>query len=259
MMTIQKNDEKICPKCRKERNAYEIECPYCGVIYEKAEKVIISKQKEKEKIEQQKIKLIEEKKLKKQNYESIITNYRENITKIKINIRYYIPLIILIFVFVLLYSSNYFVLQMPMNKVLKQDSRNKGIKVSVHLSKYINPKRLIYDLKEIGSENSMADVFRVLLQFAEKMESKEFQYVILSFRGKVKFYIKGNYFKHLGEEYSYQNPIYTMRIFPENLFLPNGHPAYPSLSGGWLGVMKKQMENFNDFHKEWFLDDLMGI
>jgi len=162
-----------------------------------------------------------------------------------------------IFVIVIgIYGVNYLQLQSQMNDVIKNDPRNSGIEVSVHFGNYINPSILTYNLKSISGTNSMADVFRVFLQFAEKVKSKKFDIVELSFRGKVKFKIDGNYFQKLGEEYSWQNPIYTMRTFPEKLMNPDGSKAYPEWTGGLLGVIGKQMEDFNDFHKRWYLEDL---
>lgn len=141
-----------------------------------------------------------------------------------------------------------------MNEVIESDSRNIGIDVSV----YYREKQsiLVYDLKDVSNENSMADVFRVFLQFSEKVRSYKFDKVELAFRKKVKFIIGGDYFQKLGKEYSYQNPIYTMRTFPEHLMNPDGSNAYPKWTGGWLGVTKKQIEDFNDFHKKWYLEDL---
>jgi hypothetical protein len=143
-----------------------------------------------------------------------------------------------------------------MNDVIKNDTRNKGIEVSVHFENYVNPSILKYDLKSISGTNSMTDIFRVVLQFAQKVKSKKFDMVGLSFRGKMKFKIHGDYFLKLGEEYSYQNPVYTIRTFPENLMNPDGSRAYPEWSGGLFGVLAKQMEDFNDFHRRWYLEDI---
>ena len=151
---------------------------------------------------------------------------------------------------------NYFQLQSQMNDVLKDDPRNNGVEVSVHYSNYVNSSILIYDLKSISKTNSMADVFRVFLQFSEKVQSKKFDVVELSFMGKTKFKIKGDYFQTLGKEYSWQNPIYTIRTFPKNLINLDSSMAYPEWTGGWLGVAEKQMEDFNDFHKKWYLEDI---
>jgi len=155
-----------------------------------------------------------------------------------------------------IFSFNYFQLQSRMNDVLKSDPRNNGVEVSVHFGNYVNPSILVYDLKSISNTNSMADVFRVFLQFSEKVQSKKFDVVELSFRGKTKFKIEGNYFQIVGKEYSWQNPVYTMRNFPENLLNLDGSRAYPEWTGGWLGVLGKQMEDFNDFHKKWYLEDM---
>jgi len=48
----------------------------------------------------------------------------------------------------------------------------------------------------------MADVFRVFLQFSDKVQSQRFTEVDLVYKGKVKFTIAGDYFQTLGNEYS---------------------------------------------------------
>jgi len=141
-----------------------------------------------------------------------------------------------------------------MNEVIESDPRNKGIEVSVYYGD--NQSILIYNLNSISNKNSMADVFRVFLQFAEKVKSYKFDKVELAFRKKVKFVIDGDYFQNLGKEYSFQNPIYTIRTFPENLMNADGSKAYPKWTGGWIGVSKRQMEDFNDFHKKWYFEEL---
>ena len=166
-------------------------------------------------------------------------------------------LIILILIVIIaggIYGYNYFTLQKPMNDVIEQDSRNSGIEVSAHLNYYIDYNTLEYNLTAVEN-NSMADVFRVLLQYAEEIKEKDFNEVILSHKGKEKFKLEGEYFKQLGEEYSWQNPVYTMRTFPENVLKMNGDKAFPKWSGGLLGVMKEQTEDFYEFHKKWYIND----
>lgn len=105
----------------------------------------------------------------------------KNNKKSKVIILIFIVLIILIFAIV--FSLNY-QLQSKMNEVIKSDSRNKGIKVTVHYGSYINPSILVYDLKSVSPSNNKLDVFRVFLQFAEKMKSKQFKVIEISFREK---------------------------------------------------------------------------
>lgn len=144
-------------------------------------------------------------------------------------------------------------LQSKMNDVIKNDTRNSGIDVSV----YTKGSTLVYDLRSVSKDKSMLDIFRVLLQFSEKVKDDKFEAVELSYDGNTKFKMNGDYFKKLGEEYSSQNPLYTIRTFPENLLNPDGTDAYSKWTGGLFGVLQKQMEDFTDFHKKWYLNDMI--
>lgn len=153
------------------------------------------------------------------------------------------------------YAVNYFQLQQPMNQVIKDDPRNEGILVSVHYSNYVDASTLVYDLRKISGSNSPTDVFRVFLQFADRIKKKRLGSIELAYKGKTKFKIDGSYFQTLGEEYASQNPVYTMWTFPEHLKTPAGVEAYSTWTGGWLGVMSKQLEDFGDFHKRWYISE----
>lgn len=159
--------------------------------------------------------------------------------------------------FVIVLGVNWVNLQRHMANVIKDDPRNDGIKVWVHYKWLVNPMELKYDLRNISDESSPLDVNRVMLQFSEKIKDKQFSKVYLSYRGEDKFYFKGDYFQNLGKEYEFQNPIYTLRTIPENIYTLNGEPRYGSWTGGWLGVASKQMEDINTFAKDWYLDDVI--
>ena len=103
----------------------------------------------------------------------------------------------------------------------------------------------------------MTDVFRVFLQFSEKVSDEHFDEVKLCCRGKEKVRIEGSYFLKLGREYFYQNVIYTLRTFHENLMHPDGSSAYPTWTGGTIGVSLKQMEDYSDFHRKWYIEDMV--
>lgn len=47
-----------------------------------------------------------------------------------------------------------------------------------------------------------------------------------------------------------------MRTFPEHVLDMQGQPVYSEWTGGLLGVLNKQMEDFNDFNKKWYLEEL---
>lgn len=153
-------------------------------------------------------------------------------------------------------GANYVFLGASLTDAIKSDPRNAGIEASAHYENYMSPSVLVFNLNKISENNSPTDVFRVFLQYSERMKNKSFDRVILAHNGKVKFQIKGQYFKTLGVEFEGQNPIYTIRTFPENLSRPDGTQAFGTWTGGILGVLAEQMNDFNKFHQEWYLDDI---
>lgn len=143
----------------------------------------------------------------------------------------------------------------PMEDVIKSEDRNTGVGMTAY---YGDSKAvLVLDMKSIDGSKSSADVFRVLLQYAAKVKDKTFERVELATNEKTKFYLKGDYFNTLGVEYGTQNPVYTMRTFPQNVLNPDGSPAFSTWTGGILGVTNKQMEDFNKFHMQWYISDLV--
>ena len=152
-------------------------------------------------------------------------------------------------------SWNYLTLQRPLDDVLASDPRNEGIRARCHFRYYLDYDTLVFNLTSVSGHKATIDVFRVLLQVADALKSRRFGKVILAHRGTPKFQLEGGYFQELGEEYSFQNPVYTMRTFPEHLYRPDGSQAFGTWSGGLLGVLKEQTEDFAEFHKDWYIED----
>jgi hypothetical protein len=157
---------------------------------------------------------------------------------------------------VAIFGWNYLSLQVPLNAALSVDQRNDGIAVRAHYASYVQPNTVVFDLRSAGPEKAPIDVFRAFLQFAHELKDRRFERVVLSHRGEYKLQIEGEYFQKLGVEYKGQNPVYTVRTFPEHLYRMDGKTAYGQWTGGLLGVLKGQMEDFNKFHREWYIDDL---
>ncbi|WP_167998856.1 hypothetical protein [Methanosphaerula palustris] len=145
-------------------------------------------------------------------------------------------------------------LQSQMDHVLNEDSRN----AVVHMNSYYrSPDVIVVDMQGLTGAGSRADVFRVVLQFAEQVRPKEFRRVEFAFKGETKFFVTGSYFAQLGDEYSYQNPVYTMRTFPSNVYNMDGSHAYSTWTGGILGVLKEETEDFVDFHDRWYWNQML--
>jgi len=149
------------------------------------------------------------------------------------------------------YGVNYYKLQHPVDDVLGADERNAGIEVSLHYENWVIPSVLVFDLKELPGDKSPLDLMRVLFQTAAVLQYQDFEEVHLSFRGDLRFKITGGYFNTLGLEYRDQNPIYTLRTFPEKVMKPDGTMAFGTWTGGILGVTGRQMEDLKDFVVAW--------
>ena len=156
-----------------------------------------------------------------------------------------------------IFALNHSQVQSHLNNVVGGDPRNGGIVVSTHYAGWVNADVLTFDLKKVPGDKSPADIFRVFLQFAHRMRDKHFDKVQLCFRGKVKFLLPGSDFRELGNQYSWQNPAYLVRTFPEKLKNPDGSRAFPAWSGGVLGVAMRQMKDFNEFHRRWYISDIV--
>lgn len=142
-------------------------------------------------------------------------------------------------------------LQNAMNDALSSDERNAGVSFEARYKEYFDKGTVVIDLMEIDGSKAPADFLRILLQFADRMQHQTFQSVELARRGETRFVMAGDYFQKLGQEYGTQNPVYTMRTLPENLLRPSGEEAFPRWTGGALGVLSKQTEDFSSFVSEW--------
>jgi hypothetical protein len=145
-------------------------------------------------------------------------------------------------------------LQGPLSKVLDSE-RNKNVIAKAHFDGWIHTDTVVFDLSEVSGESSAMDIFRVFLQFAETQKEHRYDKVILSAYGEKKFSIAGDYFHELGIEYGSQNPMYTIRTFPHHVTDMNGIQPFPEYTGGILGVLSKEMEEFNDMSKQWYQND----
>jgi uncharacterized CHY-type Zn-finger protein len=147
-------------------------------------------------------------------------------------------------------------LQAQFDRGINSDYRNAGVEVSVYYRDAFDKSVIVFDLQNVSSRNSRIDVFRILLEFSEQLKEDQLDTLELAFRGETKFTLDAAYVRTLGRERNFQNPAYTIRTFPENLKTPAGSNAYPEWSGGLLGVLSRQMDDFNKFHDDWYLDDL---
>ncbi len=143
----------------------------------------------------------------------------------------------------------------PVAKALAGES---GADTRVYRRNWISRDEIVFDIRSVEGSISMADMTRRLLKAAEALKESSFSRVYLAYRGEERFYFEGAYFKRIGEERSYQNPIYTIRTMPENVRNLDSTPAFGTWTGGVIGVLGRQMEDSNEFHRRWWARDAIG-
>lgn len=138
--------------------------------------------------------------------------------------------------------------------ILEKDARNEAVDFTLRTK----GNDLQYCVNSISGEASAMDVFRVFLHTADQFKGRQFENVHLCFRKEARFVLDGNDFAVIGAEYETQNPLYTIRTFPEKLHLPDGTTPYEEHRGGVLYLMRVQMADFQDMNEKWYLTDLMS-
>lgn len=143
---------------------------------------------------------------------------------------------------------------MPGQKALKYTDK---ITVASYYRFGVVPDSIVFDLRDVSWDASGALILGRFFAFAEEFKDRKFGEVRLAYKGRTKFILDGDDFRKIGRENSWQNPVYTIRTFPEKLRTPDGRRAYSSWSGGMLGVLNAQMSDVNKITRDWYLNDMI--
>jgi hypothetical protein len=150
---------------------------------------------------------------------------------------------------------NYVGIHHAVTSRLNEDPRNKKISIWAYQKYGVIPSVLVLDLRRISAESSTAEILLALFEAAESLQHRRFDHVELTYRGKAKLVLDGAYFQAVGKRFQNQDLLHTMQTLPENVRRLDGSAAYGRWTGGWLGVMGKQIEDVNKFARDWYLDD----
>lgn len=131
-------------------------------------------------------------------------------------------------------------------------------KTEIYRRSWFGGNEIVFNIESVDGKMSAVGMTRRLLKVAEALKNQQFGKVYLAYKGQEKFYFEGAYFKQLGEEREWQNPVYTIRTMPENVYKRDGSPAFGGWSGGLIGVIGGQMEDNNKFHSEWWISDAIA-
>ena len=150
-------------------------------------------------------------------------------------------------------GTNFARVQVHASEVTKYSD---DVTIAAYYQMGVVPDVIVFDLWELGYGESAASVLGRFFAFAEEMKDREFREVHLAHRGKTKFVLRGRDFREIGRDHAFQNPVYTIRTFPEKLYTPSGRPAFSTWTGGMIGVLGAQMNDINEVADDWFLNDL---
>jgi ribosomal protein L40E len=145
------------------------------------------------------------------------------------------------------YSANLLLLQEPMNQVLKKNAAFRGMEVSAHYQYWVVPGVVVYDLKQLSLEQTPIDVHTAFLEFAQKLKTKRYSRVELSFKGHTKFSMDGTSFRKLGDEYEKKNYEFVLYRFPHLLRAEDGARAPEHNATDRDALLQ--------FHRQWYGDD----
>jgi hypothetical protein len=152
------------------------------------------------------------------------------------------------------FAGNFLFAERHAFSALNADSRHQGISIWAYYRFGLVPTSMVVDVRSFEEGKLSIDVIRVLYQIAERMKDREFNEIRLAYRGHTRFLLDAKYFHRIGQEYAFQDPVYTIQNLPEHLYLPAGTRAFDNSSGERLGVMTP-MQDFSTFIEAWFLRD----
>jgi len=147
------------------------------------------------------------------------------------------------------YSANLFLLQEPVNDILRENAAFRGMEVSAHYEYFVVPGVIVYDLQSLSFRQTPIDVHTAFLEFAKELKEKRYKRVDLSYKGKKKFTIDGAAFAQLGREYARRNFAFALYDFPRLFHVANGAPPLQPASSTRDALL--------EFHRRWYGEDQM--
>jgi len=145
------------------------------------------------------------------------------------------------------YSANLFLLQEPVNDILRQNAAFRGMEVSAHYEYFIVPGVVVYDLKGLSFRQTPIDVHTAFLEFAKQLKEKRYKRVDLSYKGETRFSIDGATFAKLGSEYSKRNFEFALYDFPRL--------SHPAAGTPPLEKPASNRDALLEFHRRWYGED----
>jgi hypothetical protein len=145
------------------------------------------------------------------------------------------------------YLVNFFVLQQPMNQILRQNVDFKGMYVATRYEYWVVPGVLVYDLRSLDESLNPLHVHAALIEYARNRRHYSFDRVVLKFRGEKRFTMDGAAFRKVGEEFEKGNYEFALFDFAK-LVTPEDHLRK-------IGPEVSTRDALVEFHRIWYADE----
>jgi len=126
-----------------------------------------------------------------------------------------------------------------------------GIFIKCYYESLFDEDIIMFDFLDVNGSVRRIDPIHLLLQFGNKITSINYKVLVLANNGEKIFMITKTSLSELSYEYTYGNPIWSLMHLPESLMLPDGSQAFPTWTGGILGVTAKQTEDLIFVISKW--------
>ena len=133
------------------------------------------------------------------------------------------------------------------------------VNVRVSYADIFGTETVVFDLRDSSSAGvRRIDPVHLLMQFAGKLDLYSVHRIVLARNGHRRFYISGTDLRPLADSYAGGGVLWAFNNLPANVRRMDGTRAFDEWTGGWLGVLKEQTEDVNEFIGEWIGDRPAG-
>ncbi len=154
-----------------------------------------------------------------------------------------------------IYGYNYINLEGPLAKVLERNEAYQGIQIHSYYYNFIAPSKVIFDVMNVENA-STSDVFSVLVDFAKENKNKEYQQVILAYKGNARFVLPGDHFQKLATDPNSNDSLSTIKNFIAHVQNLDGTNPYSSQATATDVSLQAQ---FDDFSSKWYASEVDAL
>jgi len=135
---------------------------------------------------------------------------------------------------------------------LKSCESSGNVNADVYYTGFFAEDMVVLDLQSGGSPAARRiDPVHLLMQFADKLNLYSIKRIVLARNGKEVFYISGSDLREPANSYAGGGRIWAFNNLPERVRTMSGTQPYDEWTGGFLGVLKEQSEDVNEFIEKW--------